>query len=86
MPAWHEAITMAERMEIERVQKSAAHVIIGESYVSYKQAIMVLNWDNLQSRRDKLSSNFAKKAEKNDKFQKWFKLAIHLQDTRQDKF
>ena len=39
VPAWHGAITQAERNEIERVQKAALHVILGENYLSYRSAL-----------------------------------------------
>ena len=85
-PAWHGAITQEERTDIERIQKSAAHIILGEDYFSYKVALKFLHLDTLQSRRDKLCLNFAKKAEKHPKFQKWFKESDYKQNTRQDKY
>ena len=30
VPAWHGEITQVERLDIERIQKSAAHIIIGD--------------------------------------------------------
>ena len=45
-----------------------------------------LHLDTLQSRCDKLCLNFAKKAEKHPKFQKWFKETNYKQNTRQDKY
>ena len=86
VPAWHGAITQMERMDIERIQKCAAHIILGERYISYKQALKTLNMQSLQSRRDKLCLNFARKAEKHTKFEKWFKPAHYSQNTRQEKF
>ena len=65
-------------MDIERIQKCAAKIILGERYISYRQA---LKTQSLQSRSDKLCLNFAKKAEKHTKFQKWFKHAHYSQDT-----
>ena len=79
VPAWHGDITQVERMDIERIQKSAAHIILGERYISYRQALKTLNLQSLQSRRDKLCL-------KHTKFQKWFKPAHYSQDTRQEKF
>ena len=70
-------------MDIERIQKCAAKIILGERYISYRQA---LKTQSLQSRSDKLCLNFAKKAEKHTKLQKWFKHAHYSQDTRQEKF
>ena len=86
VPAWHGAITQAERITIERIQKSACHIILGDKYQSYKLALNTLDLDTLQSRRDKLCLNFARKSEKHTKFQKWFKPVTVSQDTRQEKF
>ena len=86
VPAWHGAITLAEQVDIERVQKSVAHIILGQNYVSYREALKTLGLESLKVRRDKLCLNFALKAEKHDKFKKWFKLSNPKQDTRQTKF
>ena len=71
--------------EYKKNTKSACHIILGDKYESYKLALRALDLEPLQSRRDKLSLNFALKSEKSDKFQKWFKPATYPQDTRQDK-
>ena len=86
VPAWHGAITQAERIAIERIQKSACHIILGDKYLSYKLALSTLGLETLQSRRDKLCLNFARKSEKHTKFQNWFKPSKVSQDTRQEKF
>ena len=85
VPAWHGAITLEERTDIERIQKSAAHIIMGDDYISYKCALMSLNLESLESRRNKLCLKFAKKAEKHEKFQKWFKPMEYHQHTRLDR-
>ena len=64
VPAWHGAITLEERTDIERIQKSAAHIIMGDDYISYKCALMSLNLESLENRRNRLCLKFAKKAEK----------------------
>ena len=63
VPAGHGAITQVERIAIERIQKSACHIILGGNYQSYKLASNTLDLDTLQSRRDKLCLNFARKSE-----------------------
>ena len=85
VPAWHGAITLSDQLDIERVQKSAAHIILGDRYVSYKEALKSLNLESLLFRRDKLCLNFAKKAEKHNKFSKWFKVSTNKPNTRQEK-
>ena len=86
VPAWHGAITLSEQLDIEKVQKCAAHIILGSEYVSYKEALKKLDLESLQTRRDRLCLNFAKKAETHAKFSKWFKVADQKPNTRQEKF
>ena len=85
VPAWHSGINQTEKIDIERIQKSAAHIILGEEFESYRQAIKTLGLDSLVDRREKLCLKFALKAEKHNKFVKWFKPAVYPQNTRQDK-
>ena len=82
VPAWHGAITQAERVDIERIQKSASNIILGDGYVSYKQSLKMLNLESLQARRDRLCLSFAQKSEKDVKFQKWFKPNAFRKETR----
>ena len=86
VPVWHSGSTLNEQLDIERIQKSAAHIILGEYYISYKEALTTLGIDTLKNRREKLCLKFGKKAEKHDKFQNWFKPAVYRNNTRQDKF
>ena len=72
-PAWHGAITMSDKLDIERVQKVGLHIILGDNYMSYRNALEVTNLETLETRRNRLCLKFEKKAEKNDKFKKWFK-------------
>ena len=72
-PAWQGSITQAERVALERVQKCACHIILGDQYLSYKNALRALGLETLESRRKKLSLKFALKASKHSKFKSWFK-------------
>ena len=74
MPAWQGNISQADKANIERVQKSALHIMLGEQYYSYKNALEVLSLETLDNRRNQLCLKFAKKCEKHDKFKNWFKL------------
>ena len=76
---------MAERVDIERVQKSALHIVLGNGYISYDNALKISNLETLEKRRDKLSLKFALKAEKHQKFKKWFKLNQKVLNTRNKK-
>ena len=86
VPAWHGGLTLAEQMDIERIQRSVAHIILGHRYLSYKEALKTLNLESLQARRSKLCLKFARKSEKNVKFEKWFKRSYPKPNTRQEKF
>ena len=77
VPAWSGSINLADQIDIERIQKSAAHIILGRSYLSYKDALKTLILESLMTRRDNICLKFAKNAEKDKKFKHWFKAADH---------
>ena len=52
----------------------ALHIILGERYQGYKNALKITHLDTLEFRRTKLCLKFAKKAEKDDKHKHWFRL------------
>ena len=85
VPAWQSSITQADKIDIERVQRSALHIVLGNEYVSYKLALQKFNLDTLEQRRVKLCLTFAKKAEEHPKHHNWFKLNDNTVNTRQYK-
>ena len=85
VPAWNGAITNAEKRDIERVQKTAAHIILGDEYLSYESALDSLGLESLEERRHKLSVKFAKKAANHLKHKNWFKPNLTNLTTRQEK-
>ena len=66
------ALTQQEKNQIERVQRCALYIILGDDYTGYNHALELLECDSLDERRVKLCDNFAKKAYKSDKYQNWF--------------
>ena len=72
---WTPGLTLAQSDQIERVQKCALHVILGDSYLSYDQAVSKLGAEKLSDRRLKLCLNFARRLEKNGKYSNWFQPA-----------
>ena len=82
-PAWQGSITQAERIALERVQKCAFHIILGDGYLSYKNALSSLGLETLEVRRRKLSLKFAIKSSKHRKFKTWFKQNEINVNTRQ---
>ena len=84
VPAWHGAINQADATDIERVQKCALHIILGDKYSSYREALGVVNLQMLGVRRDKLCLNFAKKSEKHSEHRNWFKQKTKKQTRQED--
>ena len=82
VPAWQGGLTNEEKKDLERVQKSACYIILGSEYQGYNNALNLLNLETLESRRVKLSLKFALKAEKHQKFNKWFKPSQISYNTR----
>ena len=82
VPAWQPSLTKEEKVNLERVQKSACHIILGKAYQSYTNALEYLGLDTLENRRIKLCYNFALKSEKHIKFKSWYKPAKKYINTR----
>ena len=82
VPAWQGGLSKAEKTDIERVQKTACHIILGNLYQSYNNALEVLDLDTLEFRRNNLCLKFALKAEKHEKFKYWFKKKEKMVNTR----
>ena len=58
---WHSSLTQKCENSLERVQKSALKIILGDKYVSYENALKVLKLQSLRERREELCLKFAKK-------------------------
>ena len=54
VPVWHPGLTQHEVRQLERVQKCAFFVILGESYTTYQHALYTLGCAGLFNRRQKL--------------------------------
>ena len=78
---WHSSITEDECTEIERVQKTALRIIMGETYTDYRTALELTGLDSLGDRRKQLSLTFAKKCVKNN--DDLFPLNVKTVNTRQ---
>ena len=72
VPAWSPGLTKTNANQIERVQKTACAIMLGEKYTSYENALNVLEMETLSDRRSALCLGFAKKAYISEKFQLWF--------------
>ena len=83
VPVWHSSLTVADKISIERVQKSALQIILGLEYDSYKSTCHYLDLETLEVWRQKLCKKFCIKTVKNAKHTKWFKVNTKTSKTRQ---
>jgi hypothetical protein len=79
---WNSGLTKENIAQIERVQKSAFSIILGQNYNSYDSALQALNMETLSSRREALSIKFAKKAAQHPRHSTWFEPQPQASNTR----
>ena len=70
---WFSSITKDESDDIERVQKVACKLILGNQYIDYERALKNLSLENLSERRSKLALKFAKGCLKIDQMKTLFR-------------
>ena len=71
-PVWTANLTQAENNQIERVQKAAFAIMLGDGYISYGSALKYLSRTTLCNRRSDINLKFAKKCLKSEKYKYWF--------------
>ena len=73
---WHSSLTSENSQDLERVQKCATRIIMGNEYKNYEDALEKIGIDSLKERREALCLNFAKKCleSENERYNKVFKL------------
>ena len=74
---WSSSLTQENKEDLERTQKSFVKLILKQQYneesnESYEESLMKLNLETLETRRNHLDLNFAKKCIENDKFKNLF--------------
>ena len=81
---WHSSLSAENINDLERVQKSALKIILGDKYKGYKRALNDLCIESLVERRESLCLKFAKRCLKNEKAMKMFPLndKKHQMNTR----
>ena len=84
-PAWAGAVTQEDIMKIERVQKCAFYIVLGNAYESYQNAMHTLQMNSLEVRQKHICLRFAKKACSHTRFKNWFVLNINQVNTTSDK-
>ena len=60
--AWSPGITSGQVTQIERVQKAAFAVILGDDYIDYRNALAMLGLQSLSEKRKALCPKFGKKS------------------------
>ena len=58
---WHRSLTEDNKSDLERIQKSALRIILGNKYQSYKEALGSLGLETLTNRKEILFRKFAEK-------------------------
>ena len=71
---WHSSLTSENVEDLERVQKVAMKVILGQRYENYEDALDKLNLETLINRREFLCLKFAQNTVKNPKVSDMFQL------------
>ena len=79
------ALSQTEKKDIKRIQKTALHIMLGDSYQSYVNALDKVGLESLDARRHKLCLKFARKSAAHPKHKNWFKLNMNTVNTRQEK-
>ena len=69
---WHSSLTRKDSKDLERVQKSALKVILGDRYRCYEEALRTIRIDSLEERRQKICLKFAQQCLRNEKLKDMF--------------
>ena len=75
---WNTSITKEDRINLERVQKSAVKIILNKTDVNYRKALMELDLKSLEERRNELCLRFATKCTNNDETKQLFPKATKM--------
>ena len=72
VPVLNSTLTCTEINDLERVQKSFLHILLGIAYTSYSSALFFSGLECLADRRTNLCKKFALKTYNNSKHRHWF--------------
>jgi len=82
VPVWNSALTCSEINDLERVQKSFLHILLGRAYTNYNSALLLSGLESLAERRTILCMKFALKTSQNPKHRHWFTTNTKQRPTR----
>ena len=85
VPVWNSGLSLGQIHHIERVQKIALKIILGQTFTSYQEACTQFNIENLAVRRNNLCVNFAVKLYRSDRRRQFFSIRETQRDTRHRK-
>ena len=71
---WHSSLTIENSQDLERVQKAAVRIIIGNKFENYEDALIKANLQKLSDRREQLCLKFAKQCLQSEKNEDIFPL------------
>ena len=81
---WNSGLTKSQISELEKVQKVALKIILGDQYYSYELACNFFKIERLSTRRLQLCTNFALKLYKSDKSDYYFTHSKKTINTRSE--
>ena len=76
---WHSSLSSKNRRDIERVQKSAVKIILGNRFSDYEKGLQELNLETLDERRKQICLKFAKNCLRNERVRDMFPLNSQYQ-------
>ena len=76
---WHSSLSSKNRRDIERVQKSAVKIILGNRFSNYEKGLKELNLETLDERRKQICLKFAKNCLRNERVRDMFPLNSQYQ-------
>ena len=81
---WHSSLTKKNISDLERVQKCALRIILGDKYLNYQNALKVIKLDSLERRREELCLRFAKQCLRHESLKDMFprRANKHLMEKR----
>ena len=69
---WHSSLSQQNVNDLERVQKSAMKIILGNKYTGYKKSLLKLDILSLSESREQLCLQFALKCTRNSRTKNMF--------------
>ena len=77
-PVFHSSLTIDQSNQLEITQKKALAIVYGKDYTGYERALQLASIERLDTRRDTINLNFAKKCLQNPKHSDMFPLNPNL--------